>query len=255
MTSLAPSVAPTRRRRLAVAVLALATAAAIGILAVTHNVPTGLSSTDRATIETLLATADRPDLKPDAAMGQPFAEQVAIVAAVQAAVLAAAPVLAPIPFDREREPRDLVELGFGECFDRSRAIEKALSYVGLKNRHAAVYSTARTGSALATFLTPRVDSHAVTEVLTEKGWMLVDSNVPWIGLTKDLDVVSLEDLQRHPQMRHALWHDLSRHGPSVIFQSDFTYLIGVYSRHGRFYPPYDFIPDVNFAQLAQNLVE
>lgn len=233
----------------------LGTAAAIGLLAAAHNVPTALSATDRTTIEKLLATAQQRDLKPGAAVGRPFAEQVAIVSAVQAAVLATAPVIAPIPVDREREPRDLVELGFGECFDRSRAIEKALTYVGLKNRHAAVYSTVRTGSVLMTYLTPQVMSHAVTEVLTDKGWMVVDSNVPWIGLTKDLDVVSLEALQGNPQLRHASWHDLSKHDPSVIFKSDFTYLIGLYSRHGRFYPPYDFIPDVNFVQLAQNLVE
>jgi hypothetical protein len=33
----------------------------------------------------------------------------------------------------------------------------------------------------------------------------------------------------------------------------FTWIYSLYSRHGRFYPPYDPVPDVNWAELAQNL--
>jgi hypothetical protein len=40
-----------------------------------------------------------------------------------------------------------------------------------------------------------------------------------------------------------------------IFRSDFTYVIGLFSRHGRFYPPFTPIPDVNWRQIVYNLVD
>lgn len=224
------------------------------IIGLVHNVPTELSPEDRSYIEKLLVATGKQRLKPNAALGRPLAEQAAIIAEVQSAVLAMAPTQQPIAFDHEREPKDLFESRFGECYDRSRTIEKALAYIGLQTRHLAVYSTAESGSALASFLTPQNPSHALTEVLTDKGWMLVDSNDPWIGLTKALDVISAQELQIDAQIRQASWHSLSRHDINSIFKSDFTYLIGLYSRHGRFYPPYNFIPDVNFWQLVYNLI-
>lgn len=85
--------------------------------------------------------------------------------------------------------------------------------------------------------------------------MIVDSNAPWIGLTPDLAVASLADLHAHPQLRRSAWHDLARASIDPIFLGDFTYVIGLYSRHGRFYPPYGLLPDVNFLELAYNLTE
>jgi hypothetical protein len=38
-----------------------------------------------------------------------------------------------------------------------------------------------------------------------------------------------------------------------IYGAPFTWVYGLYSRHGRFYPPYNPIPDLNGAELAQNL--
>jgi arylamine N-acetyltransferase len=70
---------------------------------------------------------------------------------------------------------DLYEAKRGLCYDRSRAIEKVLSHLGFEVRHAAVYSTKKTGR-LAAFLTPKTQSHAVTEVKTEHGWLVIDSN-------------------------------------------------------------------------------
>ena len=38
-----------------------------------------------------------------------------------------------------------------------------------------------------------------------------------------------------------------------IYRAPYTWLYGVYSRHGRFFPPYNAIPDVNWPEMAQNL--
>ena len=38
-----------------------------------------------------------------------------------------------------------------------------------------------------------------------------------------------------------------------IYSAPFTWVYGFYSRHGRFYPPYNAVPDVNWGELAQNL--
>jgi hypothetical protein len=65
--------------------------------------------------------------------------------------------------------------------------------------------------------------------------MLVDSNSRWIGLTSD-QAVALRHLHRDKKLSGAAWHNAARISP--ILASDFTYVIGLYSRHGRFYPPF-----------------
>ena len=59
------------------------------------------------------------------------------------------------------------------------------------------------------------------------------------------------------QLRHSLDHaqviNWKESVPDLIFQSSFTYLYGVYSRHGRFYPPYNVIPDINYGEFIQNV--
>ena len=144
----------------------------------------------------------------------------------------------------------MVRAGHGLCFDRSRAIETILRLQGMRTRHAAIYSTRATGSALRSLATPGVDSHAITEVMTRRGWMIVDSNSRWIGLTnanQPLDLARLRDRPGGP------WHPSVRVQLPEIYRAPYTWVYGLYSRHGRFYPPYNPVPDVNWAELAENL--
>ena len=39
-----------------------------------------------------------------------------------------------------------------------------------------------------------------------------------------------------------------------ILKNNFIYIIGLYSRHGRFYPPYNFIPDINWGEFMYNFL-
>jgi hypothetical protein len=217
-----------------------------------HNVHVSLTEADLKSIPQLLNGAGKPHLTRDVAIGRSFAEQAAIVADVQAAVLTTAPKTDPIDFNREREPKDLLELGYGLCFDRSRAIEKILIYVGLTSRHVSVYSLRQARSRFMALLTPGTSSHALTEVLTQKGWMAVDPDIPWIGLTNDLTVVSVRALQENAGKDY-VWHNLAKTDHNDILKSDFSYVVGLYSRHGRFYPPYNPIPDINYPQFIFNI--
>jgi hypothetical protein len=101
-------------------------------------------------------------------------------------------------------------------------------------------------------LTPGTSSHALTEVLIQKGWMAVDPDIPWIGLTNDLTVVSVRALQENAGKDY-VWHNLAKTDHNDILKSDFSYVVGLYSRHGRFYPPYNPIPDINYPQFIFNI--
>lgn len=175
-----------------------------------------------------------------------FDEQMATIGAAQRAVLAAAPVDQGIPQGQSRELPDLLRAGKGLCFDRSRAIETVLRVAGFEVRHVAIYSLADGRSPTSALITPQVSSHAVTEAKTARGWIVVDSNIPWLGLTKGGNPVSMEELSEiRPESLAA--------EPHRIFQDDFTWVYGLYSRHGRFYPPYNPVPDVNWRELAGNI--
>ena len=231
--------------RRSLAVIAFVAVAAVTIAA-THDVPTRVTAADTAAANALLGDEIAAPAAPES-----FAEEIALIGAVQDRVLAAAPENEGIPEGQPRELADLMRFGKGLCFDRSRAIETILRSLGFETRHAAIYSTAATGSALKSIATPRTPSHAVTEVKTRGGWLLVDSNQRWIGLTADGRAIDLGELRRQADRR---WHPLVRTPlPPIYADGRFTFVYGLYSRHGRFYPPYNIVPDVNWAELAQNI--
>ena len=180
-----------------------------------------------------------------------FEEQVEFIRRIQGAVLSKVPVNAGIPKGQPREPADLLSRGEGLCFDRSRFIEKVLRHYGFETRHIAIYSTAETDSALVSLLTPQVSSHAVTEVRTLRGWLVVDSNERWISLDRDNLPVSIDTLSALDA--NGLEDRLLSQPETPMYADGFTFVYGLYSRHGMFYPPYDYVPDINVSELTQNL--
>ena len=218
----------------------------------THNVSTIPTPDDRTSAQAILAKAGYDDRWRASLDTSTFAGQVQAILAVQDAVIKASPNAVQIPFDAPREPADLLQRGMGECSERSRVIEKLLATLGLETRHAAIYSVSETGSRLLSLLTPQVGSHAVTEVRTSKGWMVIDSTSRWIGLTSDNTTISLEALQSlNPAQTE--WHGNLSGTPHPILSGPYTYVLGLYSRHGRFYAPYTPVPDVNWNDLLVGL--
>lgn len=245
MTARGRSVAFVSRRRIAVATAAFVSLIVIVLL--WHQVDTSVSVDDRRSIpQYLTGTVPIPPVS-----SRSYSDEVAFIAYVQRAVLRVAPRNEGLPFGSGREPRDLLEVHRGLCYDRSRVIEKILRYADIETRHISLYSTQATGSALESLLTPGVPSHAVTEARTRRGWLVVDSNAPWISLNVDNEPVSMTVIEAAadggPRPR---W---KQSPPNPIYERPFTFVYGLYSRHGRFYPPYDPIPDVNYGELIQNV--
>ena len=225
-------------------VLILISAAAAGALALfaTHDVPVTASPEDARAIRQLLPNDER--------RAGGFEEEVALILRVQDRVLAVSPEERGIGLNQRRELQDLMRARHGACFDRSRAIETILRSYGFQTRHAAMYSTVETGSALRALTTPDTISHALTEVKTSRGWMIVDSKTRWAGLTRDGQPLDLAAIRANPKRK---WSSKVRGALPEIYGAPFTWVYGLYSRHGRFYPPYNPIPDVNWGELAQNL--
>ena len=230
-------------------IFVLAGAIATAALAVAiFDVSTDLSADDKRFAALIMTEAGYEPDQLKKGDGADFEAEVRSIVAVQDAVLKAAPVDRAIPFGREREPKDIYELKYGLCYDRSRVIEKVLAWLGFQTRHVSVYSTKKLPWFWA-LLKPQVDSHAVTEVRTSKGWMVVDSNKRWIGLDASRDAVSLSELQSGGVNT---WAPEARDSIHPIFTHSFIQIRGLYSRHGYFYPPYTPVPDYDVRQLVDN---
>jgi hypothetical protein len=218
-----------------------AVAGAVLVLAL-NQIPTRTTAEDAKAINRLLPEAQ--------ATPRSFDEEVALILHVQDRVLAASPEERGIALNRPREIEDLVRARHGACFDRSRAIETILRYYGFRTRHASMYSSHETGSAPRSLATPDTLSHSLTEVETSRGWMIVDSKTHWAGLAADGKPVDMELMRENPRRK---WSPAVKSPLPEIYRGPFTWLYGLYSRHGRFYPPYNPIPDVNWREMAQNL--
>jgi hypothetical protein len=176
-----------------------------------------------------------------------FDEELTFIRAVQHAVLDVAPEDRGIPDDNRREPRDVYLARAGLCYDRSRVIEKILRHAGFATRHVFILSNEGFGSGLRAFVTAGAASHAVTEVLTARGWLVVDSNSRWLSLDHEGNPRSIEDVRAGGAS--LAWTEKP---PADIYERPMVAVYGLYSRHGRFFPPYNAIPDVNYSELAHN---
>jgi hypothetical protein len=237
------SLTPTKKAAAPYAIGALLICAVATLYA--HRVENALSKEDMRYIPLYLEGIEPLPEKPT------YAEEVDFIVSVQCSVLKVAPKNLGLPFDQQREPMDVYIAKTGLCYDRSRAIEKILIYAGFKTRHVSVYAKKAAKSSFEALATPDIDSHSITEVLTRNGWLVVDSNTPWISTDKNRNPVSLKDLQAAAHKSAAVqW---SMQPAPKILTGPFIIVYGLYSRHGRFYPPYTFIPDINYGEFMQNL--
>jgi arylamine N-acetyltransferase len=174
------------------------------------------------------------------------------IISVQHAVLDVAPRNEGLPFGQQREPKELYEAKTGLCFDRSRVIEKILRYSGFHTRHVFMLTKLETGSAIKAIMTVGATSHAVTEVLTKNGWLVVDSNARWVSTDAEGRPISIEQLQS--SVEHSVPIRWGQEPPFIVYAKRFAFIYGLYSRHGYFYPPYNVVPDVNYGELLQNVL-
>jgi hypothetical protein len=169
-----------------------------------------------------------------------FEAELVEIARFQKEVFKRAPIGDGIPYYTAREPADLMRAGQGLCYDRSRAFDKAATFLGFEARH--VYLLFKQDkSFLAAIFTPKQPSHAVTEVMTSKGWMLIDSNTPWMAVTRTGEPVNADDV----------WNRFDEfENPPPYLKEPWWAIRGMYSRGGHFYRPYIRFPEFNWYDFS-----
>jgi hypothetical protein len=206
-------------------------------LLVTTNVSTRLSAADIATLENDLELRGLP--RPIT-----FEDEIRTIRLVQQRVLAKASINQGIPTYEPREPSDLMRYRRGLCYDRSRTIDKALTYLGFETRH--VFLLYRKDlSFLRALVRRKHPSHAVTEVKTSRGWLYVDSNMPWIALTHAGEPLGAGGVWKH-------FDELD--GAPEYVRGPWWAIRGLYSRKGAFYAPYVPLPQANWWDMLKWLL-
>lgn len=217
----------------------------ITILLVYSSVDNSLSEEDKQYIPKYLSGVNHLPKNPT------YKDELDFIISVQLSVLNIVTKNNGLPFGQKREPKELYEAKTGLCFDRSRVIEKILRYFGFRTRHVSIYSKKETGSAIRSLITPGVPSHAVTEVLTKNGWLIVDSNEPWVSTDRKNQPRSIGNIQASAEISVPIqWN---KEPQTSMYAQPFTFVYGLYSRHGKFYPPYNFIPDINYGEFIENI--
>ncbi len=227
----------------------------ITALGALYNVPKGISAEDRVYLKKILGARQQA---PVTAFSGKFRDEIATIRAVQEAVFATTPKDGAIPHGQSREPKDLYETDTAYCGDRARVMDKALRMLGLETRYVSLYNKIPGQSFFGRLLYAggQNSSHALVEVKTSHGWMMVDTRKRWMSLTKDEQPVSLAEWQaavRQGNKSIYNWSVISPEDKYPLLEEDFYIIYGLYSRHGKFYPPYTpYIPDVNFRELMIN---
>jgi hypothetical protein len=217
----------------------------IGVAVTVYNVPTRPTREDREYAKKILYSVGVTAFR-KARECKSVEEERRLLQVVQDAVLSASPRSVGIPKGHSREPRDLFELRQGLCYDRSRVIEKILTIMGFRNRHAALFSIEHFDQRKLV-LAQGLPSHHVTEVMTRAGWTVLDSNSSWIGFDEQQSCISLSKLKwTLPSQRR-----VSNADP--ILATNFIFVYGLYARHGHFYWPYDHVPDINVIQFLRGV--
>jgi hypothetical protein len=211
-----------------------------------HAVDNSLSEEDKQYLQMYLSNVGSLPENPT------YRNELDFIISVQRSVLNIAPRNDGLPFGQKRELKELYEAKTGLCYDRSRVIEKILRYSGFKTRHVSLYSKEKAVFAIKLFITPGVSSHAVTEVLTKNGWLIVDSNAPWVSTDTNNQPMSLNNIQFG--IENSVPIHWGKEPPTSIYVKPFTFVYGLYSRHGKFYPPYNFIPDIHYGEFVQNML-
>lgn len=179
-----------------------------------------------------------------------YAEQLKFINSVLVLVSSITSDYSGIPLNQSREPKDLYLRKSGLCYDRSRVIEKILRFNKFNIRHVSVFSLDGFTSKIKALFRRGISSHAVSEVETKKGWMLLGSNNVWMAQMQNGDPLSASDIQSKIRSGEEMsW----LHPPHTsIYDADFIFFYGLYSRHGRFYPPFNPIPDINYSEFKDN---
>ena len=145
-----------------------------------------------------------------------------------------------VSFSKAGDVKFYYENRKGFCFDRALLLELFYKYYGFKVRHAFIYyHTDSTATGNLDFLDPKIYSHAMLEIKTVRGWMAVGTNHCWLGIDKDGKLLDLEKIRAELKATGtlALAKNSEEGQPfftSLPLHSNFKFIYGLYSRHGKF---------------------
>ena len=176
-----------------------------------------------------------------------YLDEINTIKRIQSIIINKIPNEDNIPDGNKRQIGDLILANGGLCFDRSRAIDQALLYSGFTSRH--IYILYKDGDDLLhAILKKGQRSHAATEVLTSKGWLLVDSNSKWISLAKNNEPIPADMVQSTNPF------EFESQPPHYMLE-DFWVIPGLYTRGGNKYPPFIKYPELNINDLIAGIKE
>jgi Transglutaminase-like superfamily len=210
-------------------------------LSVLTNVSTTIDPDDRIAIPIILGIDAAPETKN-------FHEEIRLIRFAQKKVMVVAPDFIGIPDYHEREPLDLLKAKSGLCFDRSRTLDKIYTWLGFEARHVYIlYGESQTqlnNWNMVKYFFSKSQSHAVTEVKTSRGWILVDSNSLWISLNKDGLPIPANQIY----LRQTEFEKIPEY-----FKTPYWAFPGMYSRRGHLYKPYIPLPEFNWPDFFNYL--
>ncbi len=129
----------------------------------------------------------------------------------------------------------------GYCYDRAAMLEKFLMYFGFRIRHIYIYfDRIKPSLGVADFFRENLSSHAMLEVKTKKGWMVMGTNSNWLGWQADGQLLTIFGVRRKLREGGIQLKKIGHLGAGKPFFEDLTYpgqfkiVYGVYSRHGQF---------------------
>jgi hypothetical protein len=205
------------------------------------NVSTHVTKSDEAVFRTILKLE-----KPAGPLT--YAQEIALIRSVQALIFDKVPHGEAIPDYSNREPEDLFKESSASCYDRSRTYDKIFSWLGWQTRHVFILYpehpvTGETQSYVRSFFTKGPNNtHAVTEVKTSKGWVMVDSNSKWISIAANGLPINVDQL--HEQQAHLP-------GMPNYFNKPYIAIRGLYSRRGHLYRPFIPYPELNWVDFFE----
>jgi hypothetical protein len=224
----------------AVGALVVLTLLIMALLAA-NGVDTTVTDTDRAVIAHL-------DVDDQCGELNSYPAELNCIEAVQEALFSRHPQVADAFRKGETGHRiaDYDARGYGSCYDRATFIEQALRHYGFDVRRVAIFEAQ---SMPLKYLKPGISSHALSEVKTSRGWMLVESLEPMLGVDEDGVTYSIADLREG--LKAGTIDDETFDGPisGDFFEGRFIYVYGLYSRHGYFFEPHLPVPEVDWSKF------
>lgn len=94
------------------------------------------------------------------------------------------------------ELADLEKSEMGMCYDRSRAIETLLHYVGYSVRHVFIVSN-NNNLGYLNLIIPKISTHAMTEVKVNGKWLVIGSNTGFFAVDSNGNVHSVHQVNNN----------------------------------------------------------